>query len=64
MDATSADIRTAAHQLIDTLPRDSSWDDVMYHVYVRQCIEAGMDDANQNRVVDVDEVRKQFGLGR
>jgi hypothetical protein len=34
----------------------------MYGVYVRQCVDAGIDDANRDRVVDVDEVRKKFGL--
>jgi hypothetical protein len=61
MHATS-DIKAAAHQLIDSLPIDASWDDVMYRVYVRQCIDAGIEDSDHDRVVDVDAVRKQFGL--
>ena len=60
--AASGDIRTEAHRLIDALPEDASWDDVMYRVYVRQCIEAGIQDAEAGRVVDVKEVRRQFGL--
>lgn len=60
--AVSGDIRTEAHRLIDSLPDDASGDDVMYRVYVRQCIEAGIQDADVGRVVDVEEVRRQFGL--
>ena len=48
--------------LIDALPKDASWDDVMYRVYVRQRIESGIQDADAGRVVDVEEVRRQFGL--
>jgi predicted transcriptional regulator len=55
-------LKTAAHQLVDALPNEASWDDLMYRVYVRQCIDAGLDDAKNGRVVELDEVRKQFGL--
>jgi hypothetical protein len=61
-DTPSSDIRTEAHRLIDTLPDDATWDDIMYRLYVRQCIEAGIEDANAQRVLEVDEVRRRFGL--
>ena len=58
----SSDIRSEAHRLIDTLPDDATWDDIMYRLYVRQCIEAGIEDADAQRVIEVDEVRRRFGL--
>ena len=58
----SSDIKSEAHRLIDTLPENATWDDVMYRVYVRQCIDAGIEDADAGRVVEVDEVRRRFGL--
>ena len=58
----SQDIKSEARRLIDTLPDDATWDDVMYRVYVRQSIQSGIEDADAGRVVDVDEVRRQFGL--
>ncbi len=61
-DAVSGDIKSEAHRLIDTLPDDATWDDIMYRVYVRQCIDAGVGDADAGRVIDVDEVRRRFGL--
>ncbi len=61
-DTSSSDIRAEAHRLIDTLPDDATWDDIMYRLYVRQCIEAGIEDANAQRVIEVDEVRRRFGL--
>ena len=61
-DTASGDIKSQAHRLIDALRDDSTWDDVMYHVYVRQCIDAGVEDADAGRVIDVDEVRRRFGL--
>ncbi len=58
----SNDIRSEAHRLIDSLPENATWDDVMYRVYVRQCIDAGIEDADAGRVIEVDEVRRRFGL--
>lgn len=62
MDAMSQGIKTVAHQLIDSLPSGATWDDLMYRVYVRQCVDTGLDDAKCDRVLDVEEVRRRFGL--
>ena len=55
-------IKQKAHQLLDKLPDSASWEDVMYRIYVRQAIEAGIKDSDQGRMTDVSEVRKRFGL--
>lgn len=60
MDSTSSDIKSAAHGMVDSLPSTATWDDLTYRVYVRQCIDADLDDARYDRVVDVNDVRKQF----
>ena len=62
MDTVTHDLKTAAHQLIDALPSNATWDDLMYRVYVRQCIDAGLEDAKNGRIIDLEDVRKQFGL--
>jgi predicted transcriptional regulator len=56
------DVRSAVRQLADALPDNATWDDVMYRVYVHQAVDAGLRDAAEGRLVDVDEVRRQFGL--
>jgi hypothetical protein len=56
-------VKEAARQLVENLPEDVTWDDLMYQIYVRQNIEAGLADSEANRVVEVEEVRKRFGLG-
>ena len=55
-------IKQKAHQLLDKLPDSASWEDEMYRIYVRQTIEAGINDSDQGRTIDVSEVRKRFGL--
>jgi predicted transcriptional regulator len=34
----------------------------MHEIYVRQSIEAGLDDSKAGKTVDVEEVRERFGL--
>jgi Tfp pilus assembly protein PilO len=55
-------IKEAAKRLIEQLPEDSTWDDLMYEIYVRQAVEAGLADSQAERGLSVEEVRKRFGL--
>ncbi len=55
-------IKEAARQLVDSLPDDATWNDLRYAIYVRQTIEAGLADSEAGRVVDVEEIRQEFGL--
>ncbi|MFZ1984959.1 MAG: hypothetical protein WAU91_11140 [Desulfatitalea sp.] len=55
-------IKQQAHQLLDNLPDSATWEDVMYRIYVRQAIDAGVKDSDTGRTMDVKEVRKRFGL--
>jgi predicted transcriptional regulator len=55
-------IREEAQDLLRDIPDDATWDDVMYRIYVRQAIEAGIRDSDAGRTVDVKEVRARFGL--
>ena len=34
----------------------------MYTIYVRQAVEAGLEDSDAGRVLDAGEVRAKFGL--
>lgn len=55
-------IKEEAHKLIDRLPENSTWDDLMYQIYVRQTVEAGLADSKAGKVISVQEVRRKFGL--
>jgi hypothetical protein len=55
-------IKSDARQLVDDLPDDATWDDLMHEIYVRQQIEAGLADSHAGRTVDVSEVRGKYGL--
>jgi hypothetical protein len=55
-------VKEQAKRLIEKLPEDMSWDDLMHEIYVRQSIEAGLADSEAGRLTDVAEVRAKFGL--
>lgn len=61
---SSTNVKQEARRLVDNLPENATWDDLMYEIYVRQAIEAGLADSEARRVLDVKEVRAKFGLSR
>lgn len=62
METTS--IKEEARRLVDQLSEDSTWDDLMHEIYVRQSIERGLADSEARRTTSVEEVREKFGLTR
>lgn len=46
--------------LLDELPDDADWNDVMYRIYVRQAIEDGLKDSNQGNLVDHSAIKSKF----
>lgn len=55
-------LKDEARRLVDHLPDDATWDDLLYQVYVRQAVEAGLKDIKEGRVVSSEEVRRRLGL--
>jgi hypothetical protein len=58
----TVNVKEQAKRLVEDLPEDASWDDLMYRIYVRQAIEAGLQDSQAGRTLDVKDVRARFGL--
>jgi predicted transcriptional regulator len=52
--------KEAAKQLIDHLPEQASWDDIMYEIYVKQKIEAGLRAVNEGRTIPHDEMKRRL----
>lgn len=55
-------IKDEAHRLVEQLREDSTWDDLLYAIYVRQAIEAGLDASRHSRTKSLAEVKQRFGL--
>lgn len=55
-------IKEDARRLVEKLPDNSTWDDLVHEIYVRQAIEAGLVDSQAGRTTAVEQVRTSFGL--
>ena len=62
MSDTAATIKHEARRIVDQLPENASWEDLVYRIYVRQSIEAGIRDAEAGRMESANDVRRAFGL--
>jgi predicted transcriptional regulator len=51
-------VKEEAKKLIDKLPDNATWDDIMYELYVKKKIAAGLKAAEEGRVVS-HEMRKK-----
>jgi hypothetical protein len=54
-------VKEEARRLVERLPEGATWDDLMYQIYVRQIIEAGLEDSRAGRTLDLKDVRAKFG---
>ncbi|MCX7011914.1 MAG: hypothetical protein NTW86_05000 [Candidatus Sumerlaeota bacterium] len=51
-----------AHKIVDQMPGNSTWDDLIHEIYVREAIEQGLADSQAGRTKDVKEVRAKYRL--
>lgn len=56
----AVNLREELHALADRLPADATWKDVLYEAYVRQEIEAGLEEARRSEFATNDEVTIAF----
>ncbi len=58
----NASRKQRAHALIDKLPDNATWDDMMREFYEHQAIERGLADSDADLVTDNNAIRVQCGL--
>ncbi|MCF6250397.1 MAG: hypothetical protein L3J75_03885 [Methylococcaceae bacterium] len=52
--------KQAARQLLDHLPDQASWDDIMYELYVKEKIEAGLSDIKAGRTIPHEQLKAEL----
>jgi hypothetical protein len=60
----ATNIKDEARKLVENMADDSTWDDLMREIYVRQAIESGLADSQAGRTTGVETIRSEFGLGK
>jgi len=53
-------VKEEARKMVEQLPEQATWDDLMYEIYVRKKIDAGIKAADQGAVVSHEEVKRMF----
>ncbi len=52
--------KEAARRIIEQLPEQATWDDIMYELYVKQKIEEGLKAAEEGRTISHEEVKRRL----
>ena len=60
MTTEATSVKQLARAILDDLPDDATWDDVLYELTARRSIELGLADAEAGEVTEINEVRRQF----
>lgn len=53
-------VKDEAKKLIDQLPEETTWDDIMYEIYARKKIEDALKAVEEGKVVSHEEARKKL----
>jgi hypothetical protein len=53
-------VKEEVRKMLDQLPDDVSFEDIQYHIYVRQKLERGLQDLQEGRVVSQEEMERRM----
>jgi hypothetical protein len=60
--SVTIDIKQRAHELIEALPDNATWQELLYAFELRADVDAGLADSKAGRLTDVEELRRDYGL--
>ena len=47
-------------KMLEQIPDDSSFEDIQYHIYVREKIERGLKDIEEGHILDQEEIERRM----
>ena len=53
-------VKKEAKKILNNLPDEASWDDLMYEMYIRKKIDEGIKAADEGKILSHEEVKKRF----
>jgi predicted transcriptional regulator len=53
-------VKEEAKRLIDTLPEQATWDDIMYEFYVKKKLERALEEASAGEVVSHEAAKREL----
>lgn len=58
----SAVFKQQAHKLIDELPDEASWEELIYQVALHRAIEKGIEEADDGQLIAAEDVLRSLNL--
>jgi len=55
-----ATVKEEARKLLERLPDEASWDDLMYEIYVQKKIDMGLKAAESGKLIPHEEVKQRL----
>ncbi|HOV14473.1 MAG TPA: hypothetical protein PK771_09340 [Spirochaetota bacterium] len=52
-------VKEEAKKMVENLPENATWDDLMYQLYVRKKVEKALKQAENGEIVSHEEVKKR-----
>ncbi|RRJ96161.1 hypothetical protein Ga0100231_019730 [Opitutaceae bacterium TAV4] len=59
---TRTELKRETTQILKNLPEESEWEDLMYSIYVRKKVDAGLRDSTAGRVFSSQQIRRSLKL--
>ena len=53
-------VKEQVKEMLDVLPEDTTYDDIHYHLFVREKIDKGIADIEQGKIVTEEEMDARF----
>jgi hypothetical protein len=55
-------VKEQARMLIESLPEDSTWEDLMQEIYIHESTQRGLEDSRAGRTKTAEEIRARFQI--
>lgn len=55
-------VKEQAREIVENLPEDADWEELMRRIYVRRSVQKGLEDSEAGRTQTVEAVRREFEL--
>ena len=59
---SKATVKEEMKKMLDALPDHCTWEDIQYHIYVREKVERGMAAADAGDIISQEEAEKRVDL--
>ena len=53
-------VKDEVRKLLEEIPEEATWDDIMYEFYERKKVELGLADLDAGRMVSQEEVERRY----